>query len=138
MSNPPQRGPSQMGPGGRVPIDQHFQGKNLEQVREDALDVNFPERLERPALAERAAAAFHEAYERLAPTFSYRTREASAVPWADVPESNRQLMIAVVTELIEDGVIRVRQPQPEPGDYNPPPIDPTPPSHRPSRSPKDR
>jgi hypothetical protein len=41
------------------------------------------------------ARAFHEAYERLAPDFGYRTREASAKPWADVPEQNRALEAAL-------------------------------------------
>ena len=49
--------------------------------------------------AEATAQAFHEAYERLAPSFSYKTREASAVPWADVPEENKRLMIAVAAEV---------------------------------------
>ena len=43
---------------------------------------------------------FHETYERLAPEFSYSTREASAVPWEDVPESNRRLMLATVREVL--------------------------------------
>jgi hypothetical protein len=51
------------------------------------------------------AEAFHEAYERLAPSFGYRTRESSAKPWAEVPEQNRRLMEAVVADLIERGVI---------------------------------
>ena len=37
---------------------------------------------------------FHDEYERLAPDFGYRTREESAVPWVDVPDANRDLMIA--------------------------------------------
>jgi hypothetical protein len=41
------------------------------------------------------ARAFHETYERLAPKFGYRTREPSAKPWVEVPETNRNLMIAV-------------------------------------------
>jgi hypothetical protein len=45
------------------------------------------------------AKMFHETYERLAPSFGYKTREASAKPWADVPENNRNLMIAVCREL---------------------------------------
>lgn len=45
---------------------------------------------------EALARRFHEAYERLAPEFSYETRKASAVPWEDVPENNRRLMIATV------------------------------------------
>jgi len=50
---------------------------------------------------EEMAQVFHEAYERLAPNFSYKTREASAVPWEDVPENNKQLMIAVCAEVIK-------------------------------------
>lgn len=57
-------------------------------------------------LDERVARAFHEAYERLAPDFGYRTREASAVPWAEVPEANRLLMRAVVRDLMQAGVVR--------------------------------
>ena len=48
----------------------------------------------RRLLPEQMAQAFHEAYEELAPQFGYKTREASAVPWADVPENNKALMIA--------------------------------------------
>lgn len=50
--------------------------------------------------AEELAQSFHEAYERLAPSFGYKTREASAKPWADVPEQNRALMVAVCTEVM--------------------------------------
>lgn len=50
--------------------------------------------------AEAVARRFHEAYERLAPDFGYRTREASAKPWDEVPEQNRALMIAVCAELL--------------------------------------
>lgn len=45
------------------------------------------------------ARAFHEAYERLAPGFGYKTRDASAVPWEDVPENNRALMSATVQQV---------------------------------------
>lgn len=55
--------------------------------------------------AEIVAKAFHEAYERLAPGFSYETREASAKPWEEVPDNNRDLMIATVKDLLESGVI---------------------------------
>lgn len=48
---------------------------------------------------EQIAQAFHEAYERLAPSFGYATREASAKPWADVPANNRALMTAVAGEV---------------------------------------
>ena len=55
--------------------------------------------------AERVAQRFHETYERLAPDFGYRTREASAKPWAEVPEQNRGLMVAVCAELLGSGFI---------------------------------
>jgi hypothetical protein len=55
--------------------------------------------------AEEIARAFHEAYEQLAPDFGYRTREASAKPWDDVPEQNRRLMIATAAKLLADGTI---------------------------------
>lgn len=57
------------------------------------------------SIAESIARAFHEAYERLAPEHDYKTREASAVPWEDVPAANRSLMIAVAADLLEQGVI---------------------------------
>lgn len=44
---------------------------------------------------------FHEAYESLAPSFGYETREATAVPWSAVPEPNRSLMVAVAGEVLD-------------------------------------
>ena len=55
--------------------------------------------------AEQVARQFHETYERLAPDHGYRTRETSAKPWADVPDTNKRLMVAVVEELLARGVI---------------------------------
>ena len=49
--------------------------------------------------SEDIARKFHEAYERLAQEFGYETRKASAVPWENVPEPNRSLMIAVAGEV---------------------------------------
>jgi hypothetical protein len=49
---------------------------------------------------EALARRFHEEYERLAPSFGYQTREASAVPWADVPSANKSLMVAVAREIL--------------------------------------
>ena len=51
--------------------------------------------------AEMLAQLFHETYERLAPEFGYETRKESAKPWAEVPEQNRKLMIAVCEEILE-------------------------------------
>lgn len=55
---------------------------------------------------ERIAKRFHEIYEALAPSHGYETREASAKPWAEVPEQNKGLMIAVIEHLIDDGAIK--------------------------------
>lgn len=52
--------------------------------------------------AERLAQRFHEVYEELAPTYGYETREASRKPWAQVPEKNRRLMIAVCEVLLAE------------------------------------
>lgn len=52
--------------------------------------------------ADALAQRFHETYERLAPSFGYETRRDSAVPWEDVPETNRWLMAAVAAEILAD------------------------------------
>jgi hypothetical protein len=51
--------------------------------------------------AEALARRFHEVYERLAPEFGYQTRQETAVPWGEVPERNKRLMIAVCQELLD-------------------------------------
>ena len=45
------------------------------------------------------AQKFHETYERLAPNFGYETRRESAKLWSDVPQQNKDLMIAVCAEI---------------------------------------
>ena len=50
--------------------------------------------------AESVAKLFHEAYERLAPAFGYETRHETRVPWEQVPERNRRLMIASTAEVL--------------------------------------
>ncbi len=56
--------------------------------------------------AEEIAREFHEAYEGLAFVHNYETREASRVPWPDVPKRNRRLMIATVDRLLTLEVIQ--------------------------------
>jgi hypothetical protein len=51
--------------------------------------------------AEELARFFHETYERLAPDYGYKTREESAVPWEDVPQDNKALMIATCGEVLQ-------------------------------------
>jgi hypothetical protein len=48
------------------------------------------------------ARRFHELYEELAPEFGYQTRKESAVPWEQVPEANRNLMMSVCLRIQED------------------------------------
>lgn len=57
--------------------------------------------MDRPG--EGIAKAFHDTYERLAPEHGYETPEASA--WEEVPENNRNLMIAVVEVLLDENII---------------------------------
>lgn len=51
--------------------------------------------------AEKLAQAFHDAYEELAPSFGYETREDSRKPWSEVPEANRALMVAVAHHILD-------------------------------------
>lgn len=67
--------------------------------------------------AERIASEFHRTYEELAPSFGYATREASAKPWQDVPDNNRNLMIAVAQSLLDQGIIAELNPTPEPHEH---------------------
>jgi hypothetical protein len=61
--------------------------------------------------AESVAKLFHETYERLAPTFGYETQLATRVPWEDVPERNKRLMIAVTAEILAMLFAPVAEPQ---------------------------
>jgi hypothetical protein len=45
---------------------------------------------------EPVARDLHAAYERLAPEYSYETREATRKPWDEAPVNNRGLMTAAV------------------------------------------
>lgn len=49
---------------------------------------------------ESVAKLFHETYERLAPFFDYETRERTRVPWEQVPEQNKRLMIATAADVL--------------------------------------
>lgn len=61
--------------------------------------------MRRTLFPEQIAREFHETYERLAPDHGYETRKESAVPWSEVPEQNRSLMIAVIEELLARNVL---------------------------------
>ena len=46
------------------------------------------------------AKLFHRTYESLAPQFDYTTREETRADWEDVPENNKNLMIATCGEVM--------------------------------------
>lgn len=56
-------------------------------------------------LEEVIAKEFHETYERLAPEHGYSARKGERVEWAELTEQNKNLMIAVVKDLLQRGVI---------------------------------
>jgi hypothetical protein len=63
---------------------------------------------DRAALVEALARRFHDTYERLAPDHGWETQESTrAKPWDEVPAHNRELMLATVAALLDEGVIEV-------------------------------
>lgn len=56
---------------------------------------------ERQITPEELAELFHTTYEELAPQFNYKTNENTAVPWQDVSEPNKSLMLAVAKKILE-------------------------------------
>ena len=54
---------------------------------------------------ERIARAFHESYEEFAIGFGWKTQEASKRPWEEIPEANRQVMLATVEDLLHRGIL---------------------------------
>ena len=67
-----------------------------------AMTVTMDDCADKLPTAEALAQRFHEHYETLAPAHGYRTREASAVAWADVPEVNKGLMVVTAHAVLED------------------------------------
>lgn len=47
------------------------------------------------------AKLFHETYERLAVECDWQTQKSCQVPWDELPENNKTLMLAVCSELTE-------------------------------------
>jgi len=79
--------------------------KEAEEYSDQFIDLRVipaPATPEEPTFEQCDALArkFHEAYERLAPSYGYKTRKESAVPWADVPSGNKDLMRAVAREIL--------------------------------------
>lgn len=101
-------------PSGLTPHTKQYFYDHLVNLVETCLSIAVSEEVpvaapDLQATPQALAKRFHETYERLAPSFSYQTREASAVPWEQVPTNNKHLMIAVCRELLQGGVIIVRE-----------------------------
>lgn len=80
-----------------------FSGGHLKAVCSDSWhSVADPTPAPQPVAARDLAERFHTLYESLAPKFGYETRKESAKPWSQVPEQNKNLMIAVCEQLIAD------------------------------------
>lgn len=64
-------------------------------------------------IPEQIAKKFHELYEEMAPDFGYKTREDSAVPWEEVPETNKNLMRAVCDRILTylEETLEIRKPE---------------------------
>jgi len=54
------------------------------------------------------AKAFHNSYEMFAPAVGWADRApgTEGVAWEDLPEANRLLMVVVITDLKNRGIIR--------------------------------
>lgn len=61
--------------------------------------------MNRKRTAELIAAEFHGAYEAAAPALGYETREESRVPWEQVPDKNKAVMIETARDLLARGII---------------------------------
>ncbi len=91
------------------PVAADLQGKDMYGDGYTVEPVGAPQDFGTDAVS--LARLFHENYERLASEHGYKTRDESAVPWHDVPEPNRSLMVAVAREIIH--IYRVGAPQGE-------------------------
>ena len=87
--------------GGALAVAGYSPGLAGEMTDEPVMDPTAPVCTASPVTSEELAKYFHQNYEQLAPHFGYKTREASAVPWEDVPEKNKNLMVMVCHRILE-------------------------------------
>ena len=62
--------------------------------------MTTPAKIETWAKPEEMARMFHELYEEFAPRYNYTTRKESAIPWDELPENHKQLMVDVCWSII--------------------------------------
>jgi hypothetical protein len=51
---------------------------------------------------EELAELFHTHYEAIAKREGYKTREESAVPWSEVPEDNKRVMVLTAAAVLRE------------------------------------
>lgn len=79
--------------------ENHARSKLIEKVVENHAKLSGS--AEVPGYTpEKLAEKFHTLYEAFAPEYSYETRAESAVPWEEVPEQNKKLMIRVCRTIL--------------------------------------
>lgn len=61
-----------------------------------------------PRDVEVLARQFHNIYESVAPLFNYHTKLESRVPWEDVPEPNKTVMIQTCKQLLANKIVTLR------------------------------
>ncbi len=61
--------------------------------------------------AEQLANRFHDLYEEMASQYGYETRRDSSVEWENVPDNNKQLMIAVCRRILEENEFLSNRPE---------------------------
>lgn len=55
-----------------------------------------------PLTPEQLAEKFHETYEALAPSFRYGTHQPLTKSWAELPETERKLLVSICEAIIDD------------------------------------
>jgi hypothetical protein len=66
------------------------------------IDIKMNEVRDGLTEAEKWAKRFHELYEEFAPKCGYETRKESAVAWENVPLKNKNLMIMVCVNVVDE------------------------------------
>jgi hypothetical protein len=59
-----------------------------------------------PKRVEDIAKVFHYSYAMFAPALGWAPQEGTSGRWEDLPDANRQLMLVVVTDMLNRGIIR--------------------------------
>jgi hypothetical protein len=90
-----------------APIVDLTEGREMSNLPDEEMTARNDTTNVYEAQVESIARAFHDSYEKQADEHGWKPQDKTRVAWEDLPEQNRSLMIAVVRELLRDGVIAV-------------------------------